>query len=201
MRKAGTSRRGEPFVIHCFDPFSTHPSPSGTAAVRSEPASEPAPGLGECECAELLTPGERRHEARALLVGAEGEDRQGRRARVHGDGHADPGIRARELFEDEDVREEVCARAAVLLRHAHAHEPELRELREQLVREPVLAVPVRRVRRDLRVCELPGERLDGELVGGELEVHLRRTIGIASGVLVEAAARLAPQASGGDVPA
>jgi hypothetical protein len=33
-----------PFVIHCFAPVIVHPSPSGTAAVRSEPASEPASG-------------------------------------------------------------------------------------------------------------------------------------------------------------
>ena len=34
----------EPFVIHCFEPFSTQPSPSGEAVVRKEPASEPDPG-------------------------------------------------------------------------------------------------------------------------------------------------------------
>ena len=33
-----------PFVIHCFAPVIVQPSPSATAAVRSEPASEPASG-------------------------------------------------------------------------------------------------------------------------------------------------------------
>ena len=33
-----------PFVIHCFVPVIVQPSPSATAAVRSEPASEPASG-------------------------------------------------------------------------------------------------------------------------------------------------------------
>jgi hypothetical protein len=33
-----------PFVIHCFEPEIRQPSPSCRAAVRSEPASEPASG-------------------------------------------------------------------------------------------------------------------------------------------------------------
>ena len=33
-----------PFVIHCFEPVMRQPSPSGSARVRSEPASEPASG-------------------------------------------------------------------------------------------------------------------------------------------------------------
>ena len=41
----------------------------------------------------------------------------------------------------------------------------------ELVREPVLAVPVGRVRDDLRLGELAGERLDRTLVGAQLEVH------------------------------
>ena len=33
-----------PFVIHCFEPEIDQPSPFGVAAVRSEPASDPASG-------------------------------------------------------------------------------------------------------------------------------------------------------------
>jgi hypothetical protein len=33
-----------PFVIHCFVPVTVQPSPSGTAVVRSDPASEPESG-------------------------------------------------------------------------------------------------------------------------------------------------------------
>ena len=69
----------DPFVIHCFEPFSTHSSPSASAVVRSEPASEPDAGLRERERAELLAARERRHEAGALLVGPERENRQRRR--------------------------------------------------------------------------------------------------------------------------
>ena len=128
-------------------------------------------GLGERERAELLAPRERRHEACLLLLGSEREDRKRRRARVHGDRHADARVRPRELLEDEDVREEVRARAAVLLGDADAHEPELRELGIELVREAVVAVPRGRVGRDLGLGEVARERLDLPLVGGQLEVH------------------------------
>src|SRR5258706_103669 len=82
-------------------------------------------------------PGERRHEARALLLGPEGEDRQRCRARVHGDGDTDAGVGARELLQHEDVAEEVGAGAAVFVGDAGPHEPELGELREDLARKVV----------------------------------------------------------------
>ena len=90
---------------------------------------------------------------------------------MHRDRHPHAGVRARELLQHEDVREKVRARAAVLLGDAHAHEPELGELRDQLVREPMVAVPVGGVRDDLRLGELPGQPLDRALVDGQLEVH------------------------------
>src|SRR5262249_27940699 len=81
--------------------------------------------------------------------------------------------RARQLLEHEDVREEVRAGAAVLLRNADAEEPELGEPREQLTGKAVRTVPVGRVRGDLGVRELARQRLDLALVGRELEVHAR----------------------------
>jgi hypothetical protein len=90
---------------------------------------------------------------------------------VHRDGDADAGVRARELLEDEDVREEVGAGAAVLLGHAHAHQPELGEPSEELPREAVFPVPRSRVRRDLGLGELPREGLDRLLLVGEPELH------------------------------
>ena len=128
-------------------------------------------GFRQRERADELAARERRHEARLLLVGAEREDRQRRGARVHGDGDADAGVRARQLLEHEDVGEEVRAGAAVLLGHAHAHEPELGELREDVAREAVLAVPLGRVRLDPLAREVAGERLDLALLRAQLEVH------------------------------
>ena len=139
-------------MIHCFDPFSTHSSPTAAAV-------------------EVLAARERRNEASALLVGPERENRQRDRARVHRDRHPHAGVGARELLQHEDVREKVGARATVLLGDTHAHEPELGELRDQLVGEPMVTVPVGRVRDDLRLGELSGQPLDRALVAGQLEVH------------------------------
>ena len=103
----------------------------GRAVVRSEPASEPEPGSVSANapsCSPRASGGTKRAR---LLVGAEREDRQRRRARVHRDRHPDAGVGARELLEHEDVREEVGARAAVLLGDADAHQPELGELRDR----------------------------------------------------------------------
>ena len=93
----------------------------------------PAAGLGEGEGGDLVALGERRHEALDLLGRAVVEDRQRARARVHGDRDADAGVATRELLENEDVAQEVRARAAVLGRHADPHEPELALLVGQLV--------------------------------------------------------------------
>ena len=109
-------------------------------------------GLGQRERADRLAARERRHEARALLLGAEGEQRQRAGGRVHRDRDADARVGTRELLEREDVREEVRPRPAVLLRHAHAQQAQLGQLREQLAREAVRAVPLRGVRRDLGVA-------------------------------------------------
>src|SRR5205814_10245269 len=90
--------------------------------------------------------------------------------------HADTRVRARQLLEHEHVRQKVGARAAVLLGHAYTHEPQLGELRENLAREPVLAIPLRRLRLDPLAGEVAGERLDLTLLRAQLEVHGRSVI-------------------------
>jgi hypothetical protein len=92
---------------------------------------------------------------------------------VHGDRDADSRIRPRELLEDEDVGEKVRAGSPVLLGDADAHEPEVGELRQQLVGEAVLAVPFRRLWGDLALGNLARKHLDRPLLGRELEVHCR----------------------------
>ena len=76
---------------------------------------------------------------------------------MHRDGHPHPRVRPGELLEHEDVGEEVGTGAAVLLGDAHAHQPELGELREELVGEAVLAIPGGGVRDDLGLGELARE--------------------------------------------
>ena len=120
-RRAGTCRRSAPFVIHCFAPVMRQPSPSALGARLQRARVGACLGLGERERAEMLAARERRDEARLLLRRSEVEQRERDGARVHRDGDADARVRARELFEHEDVRDEVGAGAAVLLRHARAH--------------------------------------------------------------------------------
>ena len=165
----------EPFVIHCFVPAMRQPPSLRVAVVTSAPRVRPRARLGQRERADRLAARERRHEPRALLVAAEGEQRQRAGRGVHRDRDADAGVRARELLEHEHVREEVRAGAAVLLGHADAEQPELGELPEQRRRERVRPVPLGRVRGDLGGGELARERLDLALIRRELEVHAAET--------------------------
>ena len=54
----------------------------------------PGLGLGERECADHTTGRELRHEPLPLLLGAESEDGERRRARVHRNGDTDTGVGA-----------------------------------------------------------------------------------------------------------
>ena len=83
---------------------------------------------------------------------------------MDGDGHPHAGVGARDLLQHQDVREEVRAGAAVFLRNAGAHQAELGELSEQVLRKVMLAVPLGGVRLDLGLRELARERLDLLLV-------------------------------------
>src|SRR5436190_7444180 len=84
----------------------------------------------------------------------------------------DPRIRSRQLFEHENVREEVGARAAVFIGHADTKQPELGQRAEQLARKAVLAVPIGSMRLDPLCGEISCERLYLALLGVQLEVHL-----------------------------
>ena len=157
--------------MNCFAPAMCHP-PSSRVGGRAQCAGVGSRlGLGQREGADQLAARQRRHEARPLLLGPEAEQRQGHGARVHGDRDADTRVAARELLDHEHVREEVGPGAAVLLGEADAHQPELGELREDVAREVVLAIPLGRVRLDLGADEVARERLDLLLLGRKLEVH------------------------------
>ena len=171
-RRAGTCPRSAPFVIHCFAPVIRQPSPLGVGrASAATPASEPASGSVSAN-APISSPRASGGTKRARCSSVpKREQRQRRRARVHRDRHADAGVGARELLEHEDVREEVGARAAVLLRHAHAHQAELGELGEHLAREAVLAIPLGRVRLDLARAKSRVSAWISFCSARQLEVH------------------------------
>src|SRR4051794_37149137 len=124
--------------------------------------------LGQRERGDLVALRERRHEALDLLGRAVVEDGQRAGAGVDGEGDADARVGTGDLFEDEDVAEEVGARAARLLGDADAHEPELAELAEDRFGEVVVAVPLRGGGRDDVVGEAPGEIADLALLVGQV---------------------------------
>jgi hypothetical protein len=122
----------------------------------------------------VLATRERRHEPRLLLIGTEGQDRERRRARVHGNRHSHACIGSRQLFEHEDVRREVRARSTVFLRHADTHQPELGQLAEQIPGKVMVAVPLRGMRIDLSAREVTRKRLDLTLILRQVKVHRTR---------------------------
>ena len=82
---------------------------------------------------------------------------------MRGDRDRHRRVDPRQLLDRDRVREGVGAGAAVLLRDRHPHHAELRELRDDLVREPLLAIELLGDRRDLLEGELP-HRVSQQLV-------------------------------------
>ena len=156
----------EPLVIHCLVPVMRA---SSSARVRIAPASEPEPDSVSAKAASSW-PWASGGTSRPTCSGVPwAQHRQRAGARVDGDGHAHPGVGARELLEHEHVGEEVGARAAVLLGHADAHQPELAEVRRRPRAGSVCSrSQAAGVRRDLLVGEAPGEVADLALLVGEL---------------------------------
>ena len=82
------------FVIHCFAPVSCQPPCDRFRPARQCARVGARSGFRQREAPDVLAARERRHELRALRIGAELENRQRARRRVHGHRHADAGIRA-----------------------------------------------------------------------------------------------------------
>ena len=166
-RRRGTSWACEPLVIHCLVPV-IRPSVGGARAAsrrrrcrcparsaRRRRSRGPGPAAARARCAARRSRGRSAAACTALVWTATVTPT--------------PGVAARELLEHEHVGEEVRAGAAELGRHADAHQPELAELREDLLGERVVAVPRRRAagamtssaKRRASVADLP--LLVGEL--------------------------------------
>ena len=89
--------------------------------------------------------------------------------RRHGDG--DGRVDARQLFDRDRVGDGVTACAAVLLGDREAHEPELGELRDELVRKPSLFVQLGGNGRDPLAGERSNRVADELLLRCWIEVH------------------------------
>ena len=90
---------------------------------------------------------------------------------MRGDRDRDGGVDARELLDCDRVRDGVAAGAAVLLGHRQAHQPQLAELGDELVREALLTVELLGDGSDLRLRELADRAADQLLLVRELEVQ------------------------------
>ena len=157
------------FVMNIFEPFTTHEPSRSSAVVRVLPASEPAPGsvsptARACARGEVGQPF-------PLLLGAEEEDGHRSERGVGRDRDRDGGVDPRQLLDRECVRDRVASRTAVLLRDRQAHQPELRQLGDELVGEARLAVELLGDRRDPFERELAHRAADELLLLGEVEIH------------------------------
>ncbi len=105
--------------------------------------------LGQAERAEHLAARERTQPLVLLRIAAPRHQDRADRAVVDADDRRGRAVAGRDLLEDHRQREVVEAGAVPFGRHRDAVAAELREAAQLLGREVALAVPARRVRRDL----------------------------------------------------
>ena len=159
------------FVMKIFDPSTTHSPPSSVGGRARRTRVRSGVRLGQPERGERPARREVGQPLTPLLLGAEVVDRERAERVMRGDGDRDRRVDARQLLDRDRVRERVGAAAAVLLGDRHAHQPELCELGDELVREPLLAVELFGDRRDLLEREL-SNRVAHQLVFAlDVEVH------------------------------
>ena len=128
-------------------------------------------GLGEAEAGEGAAGDEVGQEALLLLLGAVGEDRVDAEADARRQRDADRLVDAAELLDGDAEAREVAglARAAVLLRHDEAEQPEVAHLRHEVGREVGGGVPLGDVGRDLLLGEVADDHPEVLVVLAELE--------------------------------
>ena len=132
--------------------------------------------LGQAVGGDLL-PLRLRHQIALLLVlVAPREQRQAVQPGVHRHDHAQRRVDVLELLARQAEAQVVHARAAVLLRHGDAEQPELGHLREHVPVEAVLAIEVVDVRRDFAGAPLADGLLEQALLVGQFEVNHGPTI-------------------------
>ena len=142
------------FVMNIFEPFTTQLAVAQLRARARRAGVGARVRLRQPERGELLAGRELRQPFLLLLLVAVEVDRHRPERRVRRDGDRDRRVDARQLLDRDRVRHGVGAGAAVLLRDRDAHQPELGHLRDELVREALLAVELLGDRRDARHGEL-----------------------------------------------
>ena len=132
--------------------------------------------LGQAEGRELLTGREVGQPLLLLRLVAEVVDRQRAERVVRGDRDRDRRVDAGQLLDRDRVRERVRAAAAVLLGNRHAHEAELGQLGDELVREATLAVELLGDRRDSPLGEVANGRADELVLRCQVVVQAERRV-------------------------
>ena len=163
-------------VMNILEPLTTQLPSRSSARERVAPGVRAGFGLGEAEGGEPPARREVREPAATLLVGAEEEDRHRAERGVGGDRDRHRRVDAGKLLDNERVRQGVETRASVVLGDRDAHDAELREAGDDVVREAVLPVELRGDGRDPRLGELSHGATEELAVLAEIEVHAVRVL-------------------------
>ena len=94
---------------------------------------------------------------------------------MRGERDRDRGVDARQLLDRDGVGERVAARAPELLGERNPHQAEVGHLRDELVREPALAVELLGNGRDAVDGERPHRVAEELVLGREVEIHASRS--------------------------
>ena len=127
--------------------------------------------LGQTPGRELLSGSDVGNVLLAQFLAAEAEQVGSAEAVVRGDGERQGAVEAGDLLDHHGDRDGVEGRSSQLLGHRHSQQAQLSQLRDDLARESLFAVPLLRVRLDLPQAEVADHRDELSLAFGRLEVH------------------------------
>ena len=144
-----------PVVMNCFTPFSTQCVAVAVGARGDRAGVRADVRLREAEAAEALAARERLQILLLLRVGAERVERPADHRVLHADDRRCRAVARGDLLQRDGERHVVHAGAAEPLGHDHPERPERAERMQRFARKAVLAVPVRRMGRELRLREGP----------------------------------------------
>jgi hypothetical protein len=128
-------------------------------------------GFGEPEAAELRARAQARQPLLLLLVRAVLEDRLADQAERHRDDPAHGRVTARDLLQDQAVRQVVAAGPAVLLVDAQPEEPHLAQSGHERAVDGLVPVPLPGERDDPLLREAVGQFFELLVFVGQAQIH------------------------------
>jgi hypothetical protein len=127
--------------------------------------------LGESPRGEALTLRQRREVLALLFVGAEHRDVRGPETVVRGDRQAHGRVDSCQLFDRDAVVNRRHGGTAEFLGKLDSHEPQRRELRDELLRKELLFIPLHDMRANFGLRELADTAAQQLLLVSQPEVH------------------------------